>query len=154
MRRRMARTHFTSIGYNPKLRPDRRSGDTKFAASVQFAFPVAAIPCHEAADPLRDRRVRTEAELALHIRDVGAGFRDIAGLHRHELGDRGASRRLFDQPQHLVDLDRAAVADVVEPPRRAAPRRVRPWLNSWTGRPSSTAAVNRHIAMSGCPQGP
>src|SRR6266567_2741914 len=118
MRRRMARTHFTSIGYNPKLRSDRRSGDTKFAASVQFAFPVAAIPCHEAADPLRDRRVRTEAELALQIRD-------IAGLHRHELGDRGATCRLFDQAQDFADLDRAAVADVVEAPRRAAPGRVR-----------------------------
>src|SRR5713226_3366866 len=102
----MPRTHFTSIGYNPKLGSDRRSGDTKFAASVQFAFPVAAVPCHEAADPLLDRRVRTEAELALELRDVGAGFRDIAGLHRHELALSGASRRHLDQAQDFADVDR------------------------------------------------
>src|SRR6202521_219282 len=125
MRRQMLRTHFTSIGYNPKLRSGRRHCDTEFTASAQFACLVTPIPCHEAANPLLDRRVRAHAELALEIRDVGAGFRDIAGLHRHELGDRGASRCLLDQAQDFADLDRAAVADVVEAPRSAAARPIR-----------------------------
>src|ERR1700687_4409895 len=125
MRRQVLRTHFTSNGYNPKLRSGRRHCDTEFAASAQFASLVPPIPCHEAANPLLDRRVRAQAELALEIRDVGAGFRDIAGVDRPEVRDRGAPRCLPDQAQDFADLDRAAVADVVEAPRSAAAGRVR-----------------------------
>src|SRR5438105_560573 len=118
--RRRPRTHFTSIGYNPKLPSYLRHLDTKFAASAQFAPRVVPIPCHEAAHPLPDRRVRTKTEVALEIRYVGTGLRDIPGLHRHELPRRITPRRRFDQAQDLADLDRAAGTDVVEPPRSTA----------------------------------
>src|SRR6266700_6210856 len=104
----------------PGMRSERWHSGTGSGASAQFDPFVVPVPCHESPDPLLDRRIRTEPELALEIRDVGAGFRNIAGLHRHELALRGASRRLLDQAQDLADIDRAAVADVVEAPRRAA----------------------------------
>src|SRR6266542_1884720 len=109
----------------PGMRSERWHSGTGLGASAQSYSFVVPVPCHQPPDALLDRRIRTEPELTHEIRDVGEGFRNIAGLHRHELAFRGASRRLLDQAQDLADINRAAVADVVEAPRRAAAGKLR-----------------------------
>src|ERR1043165_6495068 len=75
---------------------------------------IAAIPFDEPSDTILDRRRGREADRGLQIRDVGAGFRHVAGLHRYEFALRRAPRRLLDRADELRQLDPRVIADVVE----------------------------------------
>src|SRR5207248_1992660 len=81
-------------------------------APPQFGH-VVAIPAHEPADAFLDADAWAKSDVALEIGDVRAGFDDLAGLHGEKLAASGAPRRLLDPLQHLGDLDRVTVADIV-----------------------------------------
>src|SRR5262249_23806886 len=75
-------------------------------------------PFDEAPDPLPDRRFRAKSDRPLEIADIGAGFRHVARLLRPEFPHRRLADGRLDQPHNLAHIDRLAIADVVDVPRR------------------------------------
>src|SRR6266700_6235998 len=81
-------------------------------------------PVDETADALSDRRIGPKPDSAFEIGGIRAGLRNIARLHRKQLPDRRLAKGLLDEPHDLGHLDRFAIADIVDPPRRQTGCRV------------------------------
>ena len=79
---------------------------------------VFAIPGGEIAQAVFDRRCRPEADIAHEIVDVGASLRHIARLHLDQLDFGLGTEFLLEKRDDAGNLDRAIVADIVDPPRR------------------------------------
>src|SRR5467141_1477137 len=75
-------------------------------------------PVDETADALADRCVGPKADGPLEVGGVRAGLRNIAWLHRKQLPDSRLADGPLDEPHDLGHLDRLAIADIVDPPRR------------------------------------
>src|SRR3981189_3524569 len=75
---------------------------------------VGAVPVDEAPNSVLDRRIGREGDRLAQVVDVGKSFRHVAGLHRHQLADRGLAHRLLDQPHDLGDLHGRGVAGGVD----------------------------------------
>ena len=75
---------------------------------------IRTVPFHEASDADIQGGVRGEADIALEICHVGAGGKDIAGLHGHVLADGFLSKMFFYQADEGVEFDGGMVADVVD----------------------------------------
>src|SRR5262245_34198673 len=99
---------------------DLRHSGSELGAFPQLPRRLVPIPGHKSPESLLDRRARPKADLPLEVCHVGAGLHDVAWLHRQELARGGSARSVLDEAQDLLDPHRAAVADVVEPPGRAA----------------------------------
>src|SRR5258708_4879091 len=67
------------------------------------------VPGHEARNSILDRGRGRKADGAPEIVDVGARFRNVAGLHVEELLDGLSAKLAFEQIDHLCDLDRSIV---------------------------------------------
>src|SRR5437879_6110246 len=79
-----------------------------------------AEPIDEASNSVRNRRTRPETDRAFEVSDVRIGFRNVSRLHRQEFLDCGLADHLFDQAHDFDDLDRLAIADVIEVPWSSA----------------------------------
>ena len=90
----------------------------------QAVAVIVAVPGDEARDALGDRRRRLEADVAHEIVHVGEGGRNVAGLYRREFADRLLAERLLEQGDHVEQLDRIVVADIVDAPRRRTRGRI------------------------------
>ena len=73
---------------------------------------------------LLDGGIWSKPDRAFQIRTIGAGLHNVAGLHRQEFSNGRTTDGLLNQPNEFNHLDRAAVADIIEPPRRTACRRI------------------------------
>ena len=81
-------------------------------------------PFDEQPRAVFDGGIWPESDRAFQIRTIGTGLEHVAGLHRQEFADGRTADSLLDQPNEFDHLDRAAIADVIEAPRRTACRRI------------------------------
>src|SRR5215472_10016591 len=88
--------------------------------AVEGTKPIDKFP-----DADGNRGMRGKSDRFAQVLHVRAGFPNVARLHRHQLPYRLLAERGFKQTYHLQEIDRGVIADVIDPPRRAAGRRIR-----------------------------
>src|SRR5262249_56154008 len=81
-------------------------------------------PSDEFSYSLFDRSRLAEANVAHEIIDLGASFRHVSRLHRHEFDFCLPPKLVFEQRDNPRNFDRAIVADIVNSPRRSTRGRV------------------------------
>src|SRR3984957_16498700 len=85
---------------------------------------VVAIPGHERAQAVFDRRARRKSRGALQLRTVGEGFEHVDRTHWQQFTPGRLADDFFQKIEQGRDLDRLFVADIVEAVTRL---RRRPW---------------------------
>jgi hypothetical protein len=125
--------------------------------------------------------VGRKTEVLRGARSIGHGLDHVSRLHRLVDLFRRTACGLLDDADEALEFDRRVVARCRRDAGRLRPRlrrpaggaasiapstpatmssiwvksrRIRPWLNTWIGRPASTARENSSGAMSGRPHGP
>src|SRR5258708_24871638 len=90
-------------------------------------YPVIlSIPLRETGDTVLDRSRRPEADVALEIGDVGISRFDVTRLHRQQFPHGRPAKLLFQHCDHICQLFRTTVADIVNFPGRGAAGWIRP----------------------------
>src|SRR5262245_34423247 len=75
---------------------------------------IRAKPFDEAGDAILDRRSRSKPGDTGEPLDIGAGSEDVARLHRKIALAGFTSQRRFENADQTPNLNRSAIADVVE----------------------------------------
>src|SRR5882757_11002362 len=90
-------------------------------------YPVIlSIPLRETGDTVLDRSRRPEADVALEIGDVGISRFDVTQLHWQQFPHGRPAKLLFQYCDHVCQLFRTIVADIVNFPGRGAAGWIRP----------------------------
>lgn len=85
---------------------------------------IALVPVHKPGDADLERRIRFEAHGLVEGGGVGKRRGHVPRLHRHELDLGFFPEARFQDLNVSHEVDRLAVADVVDPVRGVAPRRI------------------------------
>src|SRR4051794_33247220 len=86
---------------------------------------VLTIPRNKAANSVLEPGLRAEIEVAAKLAHISPRFHKIAALRRQERPNRLATERGLEQFDKAPGFHRVVIADIVDPPRGVAARRVR-----------------------------
>src|SRR5579862_9741751 len=111
---------FASLERQPCPLPDALSNtgaarDASMTSEVSRVAAVAAIPGHERAQAVFDRRARGKPGGALQLRTIGKGFQHVDLTHRQQFAPGRLADDFFEDIEQGYDLDGLRVADIVEP---------------------------------------